>query len=127
MPDKHKPDRGELEAHVVEAAAFIDEQKVENIVVLDLRGVCDFTDVFIIATTRSNTHMRGLMKNLAEKLKGSGLQLLAKPDPTSARWSLLDFGEIDVHFFDADSRAYYDLETLWADADQLPWQEMAMA
>lgn len=127
MADKKKPDAGDLEARVAEAAAFIDGQKGQDIVVLDLRGICDFTDVFIIATVRSSTHMRALVKNLAEMLKGRGLQLLAKPEPASARWSLLDFGEIVIHLFDADARAYYDLETLWADANQLPWQDTAMA
>jgi ribosome-associated protein len=116
-----------LEGRIGRMAEIIDDMKGENIVVLDLRGICDFADAFIIATMRSSTHMQAVVYNLLDKLRAEGLKPIAKPDSSSIRWALLDYADVIVHLFDADTRAFYDLERLWGDAASIPWPKEVMA
>ena len=98
-----------------------DEMKAEDIIVLDMRGLCDFTDAFVIATARSTTHMQAVAGKLMEELRAEGLRPLHTPETASTRWALLDYGDVIVHLFDTQARAYYDLEHLWGDAAASPW------
>jgi ribosome-associated protein len=127
LPTKAKSTPTGLDARVGAIAGLIDEMKGEEIVVLDLRGLCDFTDAFVIATGRSSTHLSALAASLLEKLRAGGLRPLTAPDRASARWTLIDYGDVVVHLFDPEARAYYDLERLWGDAQLLPWTQMALA
>jgi ribosome-associated protein len=101
--------------------------KGENIVVLDLRGISDFADAFVIATVRSTTHMQAVTNNLMEKLREGGLRPMIRPDMTATRWTLLDYSDVIVHLFDAEGRDFYDLERLWGDAVSIPWPQTALA
>jgi ribosome-associated protein len=112
-----------LERRARHVAGIIDELKGENIVVLDLRGLSDFTDAFIIATVRSNTHMKGLTAQLLRRLRDVDLRPINKVDTSDARWALLDYVDLVVHLFEAEARAIYDLEQLWGDAEQIAWQQ----
>ncbi len=116
-----------LEGRIGRIAGIIDEMKGENIVVLDLRGICDFADAFVIATMRSTTHTQAVANNLREKLREEGLRPLARPDLASSRWVLLDYADVIVHLFEAEARVYYDLERLWGDAESIPWPQTALA
>lgn len=77
------------------------------------------TDIFLIATGTSNRHIVTLAEDVALALKPLGHKVLRREGFEDAKWVLLDFGDIVVHLFDAETRAYYDLERLWADADRL--------
>jgi ribosome-associated protein len=116
-----------LEKRVGAMASIIDRMKGERIVVLDLRGLCNFADAFIIATARSRTHMQSIVKRLAEELREQGLRPLGKPRVSDVRWALIDYADVIVHVFDAEARMYYDLETLWGDAEPMNWERMATA
>jgi ribosome-associated protein len=116
-----------LEGRISRVCGIIDELKGEDITVLDLRGLSDFTDAFVIATVHSRTHMQGIAYQLAGKLRDEGLRPLGRPDVRSDRWSLLDYGNIVVHLLNAESRAFYSLEQLWGDAREIAWQRLAMA
>lgn len=127
MHKELNPALATLEGRVGRIAAIIDEMKGEEIAVLDLRGICDFADAFVIATVRSTTHMQALTAGLMEKLREDGLRPLIKPDPEANRWALLDYADVIIHLFDAESRGFYDLENLWGDAATIPWQQHALA
>ena len=98
-----------------------------EILVLDLRGICDFTDAFVIATVRSSTHMRALVANIMENLRSEGLRPVNRPEMTGVRWALIDYSNVIVHLFEAEARVFYDLESLWGDAAVVPWQSVATA
>lgn len=115
-----------LEGRVRRIAGIIDEMKGEAIVFMDLRGISDFADGFVIATMRSSTHMQAVTGTLLEKLKAEGLRPVAKPNMESVRWTLLDYSDVIVHLFDAEARHYYDLERLWGDAQAIPLAELAL-
>ena len=77
------------------------------------------TDVFVIATGTSRRHVLTLAEEAEAALKKLGRTALRREGMDDAKWVLVDFGDIVLHVFDAETRAYYDLERLWADADRL--------
>ncbi|MEX2015182.1 MAG: ribosome silencing factor, partial [Candidatus Hydrogenedentales bacterium] len=114
-----------LEGRLGRIASLIDENKGEQIAVLDLRGLCDFTDAFVIATARSRTHLHAIGHHLVDQLREEGLRPIVKPDTTSEHWVVVDFGDVIVHLFDAETRLYYDIENLWGDAESMDWPALA--
>lgn len=93
------------------------EKKGEAIVVMDLRGVTGVTDFFVIATGTSNVQVRAIADEVKEKLKKDhGINPWHAEGYQAQKWILLDYVNIVVHVFDAETRSYYDIEKLWGDA-----------
>ena len=96
------------------------EKKAADLVVLDLRGLASFTDFFLVGTGSSNRQLKAIADAVEEKL--SNLQV--EPDHVEGYphgdWILMDYVDFIVHIFTPRSRAYYDLERLWGDAERLP-------
>lgn len=125
-----KSDRATLgsdEARVAQIAEILADLKAEDICALDLKGICDFTDFFVIATVRSAPQMRAAAEQIADRLKADGVRPFAPPDLESPNWSVLDYGHIVVHLFRAETRAHYRLEELWGDARQVLGEDEATA
>mgnify|MGYP006282336645 FL=1 len=127
MAKKLHPKLAEPKGRAARIAEIIDEMKGEQIVVLDMGLVCDFTDAFVIATLRSSTHMKATVQTLLRKLREEGLRPLEQPSGASERWMLIDFSDVIVHLFDRQTREFYDLESLWGDAARIAWQEALRA
>lgn len=104
------------------AARTMDEQRAEDIVVLDMRGLVDYADFFVIASASSLTRMRGVVRLVEKRLAKAGGKRLNLPD-REASWVLADFGDVLVHVFDTQAREFYRLEDLWGDAPQLEWRD----
>ena len=129
--DSREPfSRGELivaNDHAVmvagEAAAAIREKKGDDVALLDVSELVVVTDVFLIASGTSNRHVRTLVDEVEERLKTFGDRPLRREGVAYGRWVLLDYGDLVVHVFDAETREYYELERLWADAPRLPVPE----
>ena len=102
---------------VVEA---IEDLKGQAIVVLDLHGVNDATDYFILASGTSEAHVRGIAESVMTKMDKAGLHTHHAEGLGSGRWVLLDFVDFVVHLFHPETRAFYQLERLWSDAPELP-------
>ena len=98
---------------VVEA---LEAHKAQDVVVLDLRGLCDATDYFVIATGTSDTHVRALAERVIESMGRAGRRAHHVEGLTGGRWVLLDFVDLVVHVFHPSLREFYQLERLWADA-----------
>ena len=79
---------------------------------IDLRGICSFTDYFLIATSSSSRHSQTLTDFLQEKV---GIKPLGIEGEDKGEWVLVDYGEFVVHIFIEEKRNYYSLETLWMD------------
>jgi ribosome-associated protein len=108
----------------VMAARAMDEQRAEEIVVLDMRGLVDYADFFVIGSAASLTRMRGVARLVERRLAKAGGRRLNRPDKDAA-WVLADFGDILVHVFDKEAREFYRLEDLWGDAPRIDWLEKA--
>jgi ribosome-associated protein len=107
---------GAMVALAVEAA---DDLKARDMVALDLRGLNDATDWFVIASGTSDAHVRGIAQSVLDRLAGAGVKAHHVEGLTSGRWVLLDFVDMVVHLFHPEARAFYQLERLWNDAPRL--------
>jgi ribosome-associated protein len=88
-------------------------------VVLDLHGVTDMTDFFVIASGTSDTHVRSVAEKVIEGMKAAKCGVLHVEGLTQGRWVLLDFVDFVVHVFHPTLRNFYQLERLWSDAKPL--------
>ena len=98
------------------AADLASELKANDIVVLDLRGVTDMTDFFVIASGTSDTHVRAVAEHVQAGLKEGGVSTNMTEGLTQGRWALLDYHDCVVHVFHPTLRQFYQLERLWGDA-----------
>jgi len=97
------------------AAAALD-RKASDLAILDLRDVSSVTDFFVICTGRSDVHVRAICDRVEEKLGEEDERPIAREGVTHGRWALLDYGNVVVHVFQPEARAFYDLERLWSHA-----------
>ena len=101
------------------AVGAIEDLKGTRLLVLDLRGLNDATDFFVIASGTSDAHVRGIAESVIEKLHRRGHRAHHVEGLTSGRWVLLDFVDFVVHLFHPETRSFYQLERLWSDAPEL--------
>ena len=95
------------------------DRKAENLVALDLRGISTFTDFFVICSGTSEPHLKAIAGEIEEKLKVAGTRPNAVDGYPMSQWIVIDYGDVVVHIFHAQKRAYYSLEDLWSDAPRL--------
>jgi ribosome-associated protein len=99
------------------AATAIADKKGEDILLLDVSELVVVTDVFVIATGTSTRHVKSLVEEVELQLKsGMERRVLRREGEDFGKWVLLDYGDVIVHVFDRETRDYYELERLWADA-----------
>ena len=104
------------------AAAAIDDKNGEDILLLDLSSLLVVTDVFVVASGTSNRHVRTLVEEAEEALKALGRRPLRREGVDHGEWVLIDYGDVVIHVFDRPTRAYYELERLWADAPMIDFE-----
>jgi ribosome-associated protein len=92
------------------------DKKAVNLTVLDVQGVSSVTDYFLVCSGRSTTHVRTISDAIRQELKADGIRPLHAEGRPESGWVLLDYGDVLVHVFLEDTRAYYALERLWGDA-----------
>jgi ribosome-associated protein len=90
--------------------------------VLDLQHVSGIADYFLICTGTSTTHVRTIAEAIEVDLKNEGHAVRHREGEVDSGWLLLDYGDLVVHVFLAETRAFYGLERLWGDAPELPVQ-----
>lgn len=105
---------GEAQARL--AADVCLDSKANDVVLLDLHGVTDMTDYFVIASGTSDTHVRSIAEHVTERLGAAGVRVRAADGLPHGRWVVLDFVDFVVHVFHPSLRSYYQLERLWGDA-----------
>ena len=102
------------------------DTKAEDLAVLDLRGQSAFTDYFIIMSGRSTRHVQGLAEAIEAELNSKRINSQHAEGLQEGLWVLLDFGDVVVHVFYRDQRAFYDLEGLWHDAPRLELEDLGI-
>lgn len=110
-PDAHGPQA--LEALVI---AALEDDKAEDIVAIDMDGKSSVADIVIIASGRSNRHVGAISDHLLRKLKDAGVDGVRAEGLKSADWVLIDAGDVIIHVFRPEVRAFYDLEKMWSAA-----------
>ena len=96
--------------------AALMERNARDAVVLDLRGLSDAADFFVIASGDSDTHVRAIAENVTRCMKEAGLAASGVEGARLARWILIDYINVVAHVFLPPVREFYKLETLWGDA-----------
>ena len=92
------------------------DRKALDLNVLDLEGVCSFTDYFVICTGTSTRHTQAICDAVIDELEKSGTRPRHIEGYHRAEWILVDYLSFVVHIFSDDARHFYDLERLWKNA-----------
>jgi ribosome-associated protein len=97
-------------------AALAQEKLAEDVVILDMRPVCSFTDYFVIATGRNPRQTAAIWDEVHERMKHDHCLLPRTSDGTTeGTWVLADYLDVVLHVFTPESREFYKLEELWND------------
>ena len=109
--------RSAAQAAARRAALLCLDNKARDVVMLDLKGVSDMTDFFVIASGTSDTHVRSTAQHVMEELRKEGVRVEHVEGLEQGRWVLLDYVDFVVHVFHPTLRQFYQLERLWGDAE----------
>lgn len=101
-----------------------DDKHAEDIVVLNMQGISLLADYFMICHGNSDRQVQAIARELKEKAEENGYEVNRMEGFDSARWILVDLGDVVAHVFHKDERAFYNLERLWGDAPQLDAPEV---
>ena len=103
----------ESESLAQRAVDVLSDHKALDIALVDISKTASFTDFFVIATAQSPLQFSALQDYLEKDLQPEGAKLRHREGSGDNGWMLLDFGDLIVHIFSPDQRAYYRLEELW--------------
>ena len=95
----------------------------KDMLLLDLRGMADFTDFFFICSGTNPRQVQAICDEIDLKMKQAGLRATHTEGYNHAEWVLLDYVDFVAHIFTEQAREYYDLERLWRTADRIPLDE----
>lgn len=98
----------------------LDEKKGEDLLLLDLIGVCSFADYFVFCSGTSERMLKALADEAQQSVKKQyGLKARSVEGAPDAGWILMDYGDVILHLFAPETRDYYQLEELWRDGTVL--------
>jgi len=104
------------------AAKAADAKKAERVVVLDVGDIISITDYFVIASCANVPQVRAVVEEIEQVLKDRASESpLGIEGLDDFSWVLMDYGDFVVHVFLDETRGYYDLDRLWADAPSVEW------
>ncbi|MGH7474825.1 MAG: ribosome silencing factor [Longimicrobiales bacterium] len=106
----------DLPAEIARAAQLAQDRKARDLLIMDLRGVSNATDYFVIASGTSDLHVRSIAENVIEQLREQGVRPDHVEGLRAGRWVLIDYVDFVVHVFHPAARDFYQLEHLWGDA-----------
>jgi len=100
-------------------AALVQDKLARDVVILDMRQVCTYTDYFVICTGANARQTKGIWDEVHGVLKQErGLLPRSVEGATEATWIIGDYNDVVLHVFTPEARAYYRLEELWDDVPQ---------
>jgi len=108
--------------HSIMCARVAEDNKARDVVVLDMRGITPLYDFFVLMTGSSRRQMHTLAEEIDASMAAEGETRLGIEGYEAAKWIVQDYGDIVVHVFDGETRSYYGLDDLWADAKRIEWE-----
>ena len=109
-----KPDAARPTALAIAKAAL--DKKGEDVTVLDVRGLTSYADYFVVVTADSDRQASAIADHVEQTMKDQGVSKVGVEGYETGRWILVDYGDVVAHVMNRESRGFYDLEGLWADA-----------
>jgi ribosome-associated protein len=91
----------------------LDEAKAEGIVSIDITGKSSLGDFMVVASGRSQRHVGAIAERLMDDLKKAGAEGLRVEGLRNCDWVLIDTGDVIVHLFHPEVRAFYNIEKMW--------------
>ena len=110
----------------LEVTRALDAKKGIDIRLLRIEKVSSLADYFLICTGSYNTHVKTLCDYAEYTMEQLGEPMLGREGHRGNSWELLDFGSVVVHVFTEEARKFYDLERLWADAEQVDLKDIVI-
>ncbi len=92
------------------------DRKAQDLRVLNLGPVSDFTDYFLICSGTSERQVQAIAEAIQESLSKTGSKPIHVEGQRAGNWVLLDYGDLVAHVFQPEPREFYGLEKLWSDA-----------
>jgi len=121
-----RPDHARVRA--LAAARVAEETRGTDVHVLDLRGLTDVFDYFVLATGASRRQIHAMADEIEQVMKKELHDTRRGVEGyEEGRWIVLDYGDVVVHLFDAEAREYWDLEQLWSGCKSVPLPSAASA
>jgi ribosome-associated protein len=106
------------------AAAAASAKKGEDIVVLEVGEIIAIIDCFVLVSAGNTRQVRTIVDEVEKAMRElDASRPIGVEGLDDATWVLLDYGDIVVHVFFVETRAFYDLDRLWADAPRVPIPE----
>jgi ribosome-associated protein len=103
------------------AARTADENRGQDITVLDMRSITPVFDYFVIVTGNSRRQLHAISEEIDHCLEDElGDKRMGIEGYNESRWILLDYGTVVIHLFDAETRDFYALEQFWGAAEKVP-------
>ena len=103
------------------------ERKAKSITAVNVEQFTSYTDALIIIEGTSQRQVTSIAQHLIKRLKEKKIQAIGVEGVKEGEWALLDYGEVIIHIFDSETKSFYDLEGLWADAPRIDLSEFKAA
>lgn len=107
---KTRPSVEDLLAFILK---FLDDGKAQDVLSIDLKGKTSLADYLVVASGSSTRQVNALAVTLAEKLKEKHISCRIEGKQGTGEWIIIDLGDIIVHIFHPETRAFYEIEELW--------------
>lgn len=115
-------ERSDVRRQAFAAAEAAASKKGDDVAVLDVGEIIAITDYFVVVSAANERQVRTVVEEVEEQVfLGEDLEPLRVEGKNERRWVLLDYGDFWVHVFHRDTRDFYDIERLWADAERVPF------
>ena len=95
------------------------DKKAEDAMILDVRGISNVADFFLICTGTSEPHLKAIADAIARRLLDEGIRPLHRDGYPPSRWIVMDYNDVLIHIFHPELRQRYCLEDLWGDAKRV--------
>lgn len=99
------------------------DKKAEDIVILDMHGLVNFCDYFVLCSGNTDRHVSAIGEYIRDELAARGVKSIVKQRAGKMDWLVFDFGDVVAHVFQKQMREFYQLEYLWRDAKRIEWVE----
>ena len=123
---KNVPEAADSEGFLPNAlriAELCSEKKAKEIKLYDVRGLTLVADAFVICTATSEPQLKAVYNSVKDGMEDIKVKALRTEGGFQGGWLLIDYGDIIVHIFREESRAFFDLDGMWADAKQIPFDD----
>ncbi|WP_299983869.1 ribosome silencing factor [Desulfobacula sp.] len=103
------------------------ERKAKSITAIDVKQLTSYTDTLVIIEGNSQRQVTSIAEHLIKSLKDQEIKAIGIEGVKDGEWALLDYGEVIIHIFKPETKSFYDLEGLWADASRIDLSEFEVA